>query len=573
MAWSPEKRRGLIGALMGREGDFVIRGGYTRSFSRPGLNDFTARLNANPGITIDTTRNATNGLLGSAPLLLRDSSRLGPAAFPESPQYPLTPQVTNSINTFDPHLQVPYADSWSAGVQRSLGRDMALEIRYVGTRGRDAWATQNYNEFNIFENGFLNEFRQAQRNLAANIAAGTGAGCIGGVTTAGCQNNFAYTGAPGTAPLPAFAAFFNAVSAANAGNPALYTGANWSNATFLGYLARFNPQPFNFASASTSNTTPGILGNATFRANAAAAGLVANYFVANPENLGNANVVTNLSATRYNSMQIELRRRLSQGLQFQTSYVLGHGYNTDFQTFRRPQSWLRDTGTPGDITHQFKANVVYDLPFGSGRRFGGGANGVVDRIIGGWQVGLASRVQSGRLVDLGNVRVYGMNEKDVQKLFKLRFDDSGKQVYMWPQDIIDNTLAAFSTSATSATGYAGAAPTGRYFGPANGPDCIEADTGADYGDCALRSLVITGPLFQQHDIRVAKRTAIIGRVNIEFAAELLNAFNHANFQPLAVVSGNTVLGVGGTTLNGYQLTTLTGTNTSRTIQLVSRVNW
>ena len=32
----------------------------------------------------------------------------------------------------------------------------------------------NYNEFNIFENGFINEFRLAQRNLRANIAAGRG---------------------------------------------------------------------------------------------------------------------------------------------------------------------------------------------------------------------------------------------------------------------------------------------------------------------------------------------------------------------------------------------------------------
>ena len=60
-------------------------------------------------------------------------------------------------------------------------------------------------------------------------------------------------------------------------------------------------------------------------------------------------------------------------------------------------------------------------------------------------------------------------------MFKLRFDDAGKQVYMLPQDVIDNTILAFSVSATSASGYAGAAPTGRYFAPANGPDCIEVD--------------------------------------------------------------------------------------------------
>src|SRR5207249_10240488 len=139
----------------------------------------------------------------------------------------------------------------------------------------------------------------AQGNLQANIAAGPGAGCIGGATTAGCQNNFAYTGAPGTAPLPIFLAYFNALSSANAGNAALYSGANWTNATFLGFLATFNPSPFGFAS---NNTTNGLQGNATFRGNAITAGVPANFFVANPD-VSAANVVKNYYKTRYNALQ------------------------------------------------------------------------------------------------------------------------------------------------------------------------------------------------------------------------------------------------------------------------------
>src|SRR5262249_41936255 len=154
------------------------------------------------------TRNSGNGLLGAVPLFLSDTTRLGPPAIPDTPAYPLVPQITDSINTFDPRLQVPSTDSWSAGIQRSLGKDMAVEIRYVGTRSRDGWSPPgsgvggfNYNEFDITDNGFLNEFRIAQANLQANIAAGPGAGCVGGVTTVNCQNNFAFTGAPGTRPL------------------------------------------------------------------------------------------------------------------------------------------------------------------------------------------------------------------------------------------------------------------------------------------------------------------------------------------------------------------------------------
>ena len=322
-AWTPQARPGFLGKLMG-EGDFVARAGFTRSYSRSGLNDFTGPLNANPGVVITTPviRNESNGniLAGAPPLLFRNTTTLGPPSFSDTPTYPIAVPVTagygtQSINGYAKDIQQPYADSWQGGITRSLGKSMAVEVRYVGTRGHGEWANLNQNEFNIVENGFLKEFRQAQANLKANIAAGQG-------------NTFAYTGVAGTAPLPVFLAFFNGLNAANAGSPSSYAGGNWTSATFLGYLSPLNPQPFSFASASTSSTTPGLLGNATLRANAAAAGLPSNYFVANPENLTNARVTTNLNDTKYDSIQTEFRRRLSNGLQFQASYVFGHGFQT-----------------------------------------------------------------------------------------------------------------------------------------------------------------------------------------------------------------------------------------------------
>jgi outer membrane receptor protein involved in Fe transport len=549
LAWTPTARPGILAPLMG-EGDFVVRAGYNRAYSRPGLNDYTGRLGANPGIVIDATRDSGNNLLGAPPLLLRETARLGAPPIPDSPAYPLRPVISDSINTFDPNLQVPSTDSFTAGIQRSLGKNMAVEVRYVRTLSRDNWVNLNYNEFNIVENGFLDEFRKAQANLQANIAAGRG-------------NTFAFTGAPGTVPLPIFLAYYNAQPTANAGNAALYTGTNWTNGTALGFLAARNPNPFGFAS---TNTTNGLQGNGAFRGNAITAGIPANYFLANPETNGGANVTSNLNKTRYNAVQFEFRRRFAQGLQFNGSYAYGHQYDTVFTSFRRDLYYERPSGNTGDIPHAFKSQVIYDLPFGRGRRFGGNSNAVVDRVIGGWQVGVVSRLQSGTPVNLGNVRLVGMSLDDVKDMFKLRFDNANKQVYMFPEDVIANTILAHNVSATTATGYAGNAPSGRYFAPANGPDCIEIATqNGGYGDCGSRAIVLNGPRFQQHDIRIAKRTTIIGRTNLEFAAQLLNAFNHPNF--LAVS------GIGNTTLAGYQLTGLQGQEGSRVIQLEVRVNW
>ena len=546
LAWTLSGSTGFLGTLLGQnEGDSVIRGGFTRAFSREGMARFSDRFGANPGVTFSVNRQAGLGNLGPLPLLLRDDARLAPPPFQQTPQYPLTEVVTGDTNLMDPELQVPYADSWTIGLQRTVGRNMAAEVRYVGTRSRDIWAPLDFNEINIFENGFLNEFRAAQANLQANIANGV------------ANQGFVYRGpGTGTVPLPIMFAHFQGVGDPN--NAAAYTSANFrTNNTFLTPLAKFNPNPFGFAGS--------LFGDAAQRTNAANAGLPANFFVANPDLQGGINMVTNVGRSDYNALQLELRRRLSQGLQFQTSYAFGRQEVHSWQTHRRDVFMIRDAGDPGDLSHVFKLNAVYDLPFGQGRRFGGNVNGFVERLIGEWSVSLVSRLQSGRLIDLGNVRVVGMSTADVEGMFKLRFDDAGKKVWMLPQDVIDNTIRAFSVSATSASGYgSGGAPTGRYFAPANGPDCIEIDNGADWGDCGVRSLVVTGPMFQQHDISVAKRVKIVGRTNFEFRLEMLNAFKNANFVPGGGI---------GSTVNNYEVTGLTGTNTARVLQLVSRFNW
>ena len=210
-----------------------------------------------------------------------------------------------------------------------------------------------------------------------------------------------------------------------------------------------------------------------------------------------------------------------------------------------------------------KLTLVYDLPFGQGRAFASNANGFVDRIINGWTFGLSSRLQSGQLVNLGNVRLYGMTREDVQDMYKLRFDDANKFVYMLPQEVIDKTIKAYSVSATSATGYEPAARrAGRYFGPANGPDCIEVAN--NVGDCGTGDLIVTGPMFQQQDIRLAKKTRMFGSSDFEFRAEMLNALNNVNFVP-----------VGGSREHDRQLPRHDADRheTSRVVQFVFRVNW
>jgi len=537
-AWVLGERGGLLGTILGDQS--VLRGGYALSYNRHGMSDFTGVFGNNPGVALSADRSQSLGNLGPLPLLFRDRSRLGPGDFPLTLQTPFTEVVTGDINIFDPNLQVPYADSWQIGLQRAISRNMVVEARYVGTRARDVWTGYNYNELNIVENGFLDEFKLAQANLQANIAAGRG-------------STFRYFGpGTGTSPLPIFLAYFRGVGDPN--NPSHYSSSLFANSTFINPLAVFNPQPFTSANALDADSSR--------RQNALNAGLPANFLIANPHLLQDATITGNGGKTRYDSLQMELRRRLSNGLQFDSSYVFGKAYESSRYSFRRPRLMTENTGAEGNIYHALKATAIYDLPFGRGRRFGSDVGGVMDRIIGGWQVAGTARIQSGRLVDLGNVRLVGMTEDDVRDLYKLRIDQDGR-VWMFPEEIIDETVKAFSTSATSPTGYGSLGPpSGRYFAPANGPDCIEIADG--FGDCGVRTLVVQGPTFHNYDLSIVKRIPIVGRLVGEFRVEALNVFNNVNFAPVSGI---------GNDRDDYEVTSLTGTNVARVVQLVTRITW
>jgi hypothetical protein len=590
-AWQlPGHDKGFARLLLGsEEGDSVIRGGGAMAFQRPGMSDFTGAFGANQGLSVNLNRDNANGNLGPLPLLLRNTSALTLPVAPSvsSPQSPST--ITNTANMFDTNLQMPYTQSYTIGWQRKLGRDTAFELRYVGSRHRQDWETVNINEINIKTNGFVDEFRKAQANLQANIAAGRG-------------TTFAYTGAPGTSPLPTFAAFFDRVPVAQANDPTKYASTQWTNSTNLGFLAAMNPNPFGFAS---TNTTTGFIGNGTFRNNAVAAGIPANYFVANPDLIGpvtgtgafsGANLTTNVGGTHANSVQMELRKRLSKGFQFQASYTWANAWVQQRYGFQKPLEDIVQTGQTGNVQHAVKANWLYELPFGKDQRWGGNATGLKDVLIGGWSIDGVARLQTGEMMDFGDVRLVGMTQKDLQDAIQLRVGPTVNgvaQIYILPDDIMQNTVKAFAVSATSANGYGAlGAPTGRYLAPANGPDCIE--TSPSYGDCGVRSLVVNGPRLIRFDLSAVKRVKVRGSWSAEFKVEMLNALNAPYFNPAStagiplgmtstgnltapggpILVGTPVINaLAGSSVDSFRLTQLLGDNQARIIQVIWRLRW
>jgi hypothetical protein len=566
VAWQPNMANGWLRALLGDPNLATVRASYGVAYNSDGLSFFRDVYNANPGSTVSTSRSAASAQFPLVPagqrwpLLLRETDRLGPSAgLPAAPVYPMAINFNNGVNLLDPSFRTPSTRSYSVGLQRALSRQMVVEVRYVGTRLVDGTVTENWNCSNgtvvncnsrdFTSNGFLDEFRLAQQNL--QVAIGQGCGQAG---RPACS--FAYQGpGTGTSPLPIYLANFNGVPRSQAGESARYTGANWATPARLEELAARNPTPGAAANA--------LYTNATFRANLEAAGVPRNFFVLNPD-VNNANITANGRETRYDSLQINLRRLLSGGLTLDANYVYSKRTDTRLEDLRVARRVITsDEGVP----HALKVTANYDLPFGRGKRFGSQINPWVDGLIGGWSLNLTGRVQSGSLLNFGNVRVVGMSIDELGEAFKIRIDPTTKIVYTLPQDIIDNTIRAFSTSATSPTGYGAlGAPTGRYLAPANGPDCIQQVR----GDCAPSDVLVEGPVFTRFDLNVKKRFPFAGTRSVDIGADILNVFNAINFTAVAQAnSGATINQV----TNSYQDPNVTFDPGGRLVQLVFRVNF
>src|SRR6185369_8648066 len=287
IAWSPNFQSGWRHRLFGETGQSVIRGGYSVAFVREGLGNVTQVVSANPGGTLTLSSDVDTGTLAIG-TLFRNRAALTPPSFEDTPTYPISVQPGDGIGGFDPNLKTGLVHSWNFGVQREIFKDTVVEARYVGTRGRNLWRRYGLNEVNLIENGFLNEFRQAQANLAANQAAGRG-------------NSYAFFGnGTGTQPLPIMLGFFTG-SSTNANNPAAYVGVGqFTNTTRLTQLNPNAANPIGFATTLQN----------TFLGNGVASGLPENFFVVNPTigligGVQGVTLTTNDVDTWYDAMQLE----------------------------------------------------------------------------------------------------------------------------------------------------------------------------------------------------------------------------------------------------------------------------
>ncbi len=507
LAWSPQTS-GFLGKLL-PSGKTVIRAGWALRNYQEGAQNFWA-FASNSGsfffqsgsLTPDTT-----GALGTfAPGSLALGQPLPAYSLFPTTWAPTLPASTltfgNSFFAMNPNIRQPYVENWNIGIERQINRGSAIEIRYVGNEAHHTWFSENLNEVNIQENGFLTEFKNAQSNLTINQAAGKG-------------NSFANNGLPGQSPLPIFAAAFGTTSGSlyNQFTTQFQTGAAGSVARSLAGTQSYICNMFGAKFSPCASRGLGGAGTS----------YPINFFEVNPFTAGGSlNYLDSMGSSNYHGLQVEFRQRLNHGMQFNANYTLSHSlvegpvnayqanaggsFQTDrnFRLSYRPSSY--------DVRQILHISGTYDLPFGKNKAFLNNSK-LADEVVGGWtlgtilifQTGPPSQITGGYLTVNGNDGgvnfAPGVTAKTIQNSVGVYRTGNA-----WVETVNPSLLAANGGINASS-----------YYTPTTTPGVFGANP------------YIYGPHWFNDDLSLNKIVPIKESVRATLQVQFLNVFNHPAF--------------------------------------------
>jgi hypothetical protein len=233
---------------------------------------------------------------------------------------------------------------------------------------------------------------------------------------------------------------------------------------------------------------------------------------------GRIQTLINGAWSNYNALSVAANKRFSHGLQFQTSYVFAR--NLSNVAGVAPTSFAVEQGgilsnrfdpglDYGNVTftrrHRFLTTFLYELPFGRKGLFLNGANGLVDRIVGGWELAGVALFQSGPFLTPTTPTA----------------DPSGTNFV---------NLCGCPGRPDSVAGVPGNLPSSQRSVNAwfnYNAFSVPADNIGRYGTASVGSLV--GPGTQAVSLSLIKTVQFTESTRLQFGAEVSNAFNHRNY--------------------------------------------
>lgn len=356
-AYTPSFTSGFLRKVFG-DSKTVLRGGGSVVFDRPGgaitfIQDQVSYLFDNSATTQFPVTSATAALLNNP--RFTGTTTLPVANVAPTITRPFTPFVdasgpfglaTGEFNyAVDQRFRTPYSIQYSFGFQREIPGNFILEASYVGRQSRKLFSQADVAQALNFRDPASGQLMfDAFNNLQAQVQAGL-------------------TGAAIT-PQPWFE------NQMFPGGTALMAG----NGTLRQYVLR----------GDTSDAVQLLYANALLAPNV---GMSAQF--------GTNIYISNQGASSYDGMLVSLRKRFSQGLQFDFNYTWSHAIDNGSSVVNTVSGGLVCDMTnlrvcrgnsDFDIRHLVNANFIYELPLGHGHWLGGKAPGWVDQIIGGWEV-------------------------------------------------------------------------------------------------------------------------------------------------------------------------------------------
>jgi trimeric autotransporter adhesin len=248
----------------------------------------------------------------------------------------------------------------------------------------------------------------------------------------------------------------------------------------------------------------------------------------------------------YHGLTLQLNRRFSNGLQFNTHYTWSK--STDLSADEIMAQGFYDTGGGGtgnynmlnlkaskrvsfmDQPHRWLLNFVYDLPFGMGRQFATG-NRALDLMIGGWQIAGTGQAQSGSPLGIGGP--WGPN------VLNMRPDrdwsvpvEVPKELQRWYDGKTSVALPSgrvITPPANTFLKYNSDAFKGRVVMGADGTTVL-ADQWY-WGDAAGTFSDIRGKGYHNWNMTLMRTFQATERFAVDFIAQASNVFNKAQFRP------------------------------------------
>lgn len=168
-AWTPKVNSGgFLEKLLGANAT-VIRGGFSIAYD-PAF--YNLMLNAQTAAPVVYSYTLSGATAQPMPSNITGSNLQKLYAPPSGAD----PRLLNQT-LFGQNFRDPYSESYSLGIQRQIGSNMGLEVRYVGTQGVALFATRNANPYiaGFLNNGFANVVPAGLTptvNAACSVCAG-----------------------------------------------------------------------------------------------------------------------------------------------------------------------------------------------------------------------------------------------------------------------------------------------------------------------------------------------------------------------------------------------------------------